>query len=287
MLKCLNSSCASSMIALGHFRPALPTCAAHTSQWPEPPRSARPSCEQTRVSCEGSPAGSWYRSNPIRRSSVVTVSRSGVHGARLPDYPEPPHGIPRTAWAAGCHPPYRLLSIPDRRAAAGHPTHMTDSLSNPTGQSQSTSSPASTSAVSRPALSHAAMAASRELVENLGNLLSRGAIVGLVAGWGFILQHGLGVVARQARGGAVPLDLDDLLRHQRSAAQSNERRRRSGHAPRAAAAVRDDHRARGPVPAQVWMLALDAAVYGILLWVINFGAIRSARDIESRGRQAL
>ncbi len=35
------------------------------------------------------------------------------------------------------------------------------------------------------------------------------------------------------------------------------------------------------------MLALDAAVYGILLWVINFGAIRSARDIESRGRQAL
>jgi len=131
------------------------------------------------------------------------------------------------------------------------------------------------------------MAASRELVENLGNLLSRGAIVGLVAGWGFILQHGLGVVARQARGGAVPLDLDDLLRHQRSAAQSNERRRRSGHAPRAVAAVRDDHRARGPVPAQVWMLALDAAVYGILLWVINFGAIRSARDIESRGRQAL
>ncbi len=42
-----------------------------------------------------------------------------------------------------------------------------------------------------------------------------------------------------------------------------------------------------PFLRRVWMQALGAAVYGILLWVINFGAIRSARDIESRGSRAL
>lgn len=115
------------------------------------------------------------------------------------------------------------------------------------------------------------MAASRELVENLGGLLSRGAIAGLVAGWGFILIN-MGWASSHGKPAVAPFLSISTIFYGTSAPLHNPMSVAVGVVMHLALSLLFGMVFALAVPflRRVWILALGAAVYGILLWVINF-----------------
>lgn len=144
---------------------------------------------------------------------------------------------------------------------------MTDPVSSRPVETEPT---ASTRAAS-PSRSWTPAAALRELVENLGGLLSRGAIAGLVAGWAFILIN-MGWASSHGKPAVAPFLSISTIFYGTSVPL---------HTPTSVAVGVAMHLGLSllfgmifalavPFLRRVWMLALGALVYGILLWVINF-----------------